>query len=134
MPANRDWKLTVPARKDLPRKDIVRALERSGGVVGFAAQRLGVSPHTLKRRLLQDPTLQEDSEGLTRDRALSAVHQAIEAGDSSTVRWYLDRYGHKRGFGPVKVVLQCISDAEVKKILGVMRGELTTGGKRKPPG
>lgn len=41
----------MPARKKVPYRDIVIALDATGGLRGAAAKRLGISPATLRRRM-----------------------------------------------------------------------------------
>lgn len=110
----------MPKRIDRSDKEIQAALERFGGIVGFAARHLGMSPRTLSRRIDTNPDLQLTQfhimEGIT-DDALGAVIRRLHAGDSKVCFWWLKRFGAERGYGCHRAACEVVEPAEVARRL-----------------
>lgn len=110
----------MPRRIDRSDEEIQAALERFGGIVGFAARHLGMSPRTLSRRIDKNPDLQLTQfhmlEGIT-DHALGAVIRRVHAGDMKACFWWLNRFGADQGFGRHRARCEVVEPAEVARRL-----------------
>lgn len=110
----------MPRRIDRSDEEIQAALERFGGIVGFAARHLGMSPRTLSRRIDKNPDLQLTQfhilEGIT-DHALGTVIRRLHAGDIKACFWWLDRFGAERRNGCHRVGCEVVEPAEMARRL-----------------
>ncbi len=91
----------MPRRIERSDEEIMAALQGCGGIVGFAARLLGMSPRTLSRRIAASPdlanTLFDEEQGIL-DAAQDRVIRAIRSGDVAASKWWLLRFGADKGF------------------------------------
>jgi transposase-like protein len=84
----------------ISQEDIVEALRSTGGAIAAAAQRLGISPRTLRRRLdtmgqvLLGPQMCDDE--LMRQQIEHIILQKALEGDVKCAIFYLKRIGWGR--------------------------------------
>lgn len=82
-------------------KQIEDALVLSRGMVYVAANALGCSPNTIKKRLSESPELQEAKDHAHEyqlDRAETKLAEAVDNGESWAIQFYLKTQGSKRGY------------------------------------
>mgnify|MGYP003619021471 FL=1 len=113
--------------------EIEEAIQATGGMIALSAQRLGVSASTVSRRIAKSERLQEAAREATDrqlDRAESALMNAVEAGESWAVCFFLKCKGKGRGDverqevtggngGPIIGAAVCaeLTDAELDAII-----------------
>lgn len=115
------------------------ALEQNGGIKAAAARMLGCSRTTLYAFLNRHPALQEFLAGVdeeVKDLAEAKLIELIRNGDSSAIRFFLERKGRDRGYshrvestgpngGPmevkaeVKLDLSTLSDDELQQMIDI---------------
>lgn len=79
------------------------ALRRNFGNITMAAAELGVTRQAVYLRVMGNERLQAaivETEETMLDVAVAVAHKAVVNEDLPTTRWYLDRKGRSRGFGP----------------------------------
>lgn len=111
----------MPAAIQLTDEDMQAAMVKSRGNVALAARLLGVSRRTLARRLASNPNLMDDPEEIQSDLAMAAVLRGILDGDPKMAKWYLRRYGHKRGFGPQQIKIERMTPKALEAFIAELR-------------
>lgn len=102
-------------------KQCAAALYKHGGIVMKAAAELGIDRSTLAERISKNPTLQKvkaEVEEILKDKAEGNIHEALEAGDITTSRWYVQQKAKDRGYGAVSV-----DDDQLNRLVGAMSPE-----------
>ena len=82
-------------------KDIIQAVRNSRGLIAAAARKLGVSRRTIYNRMEKSEDIREavdEARDFTMDVAEAKLFQAIEAGESWAVQFYLKTQGKVRGY------------------------------------
>ena len=88
----------MPKRTD---KDIIQAIRNSRGLIAAAARKLGVSRRTIYNRMEKSEDIREavdEARDFTMDVAEAKLFQAIEAGESWAVQFYLKCQAKHRGY------------------------------------
>ena len=89
-------------RRGYTQKQILQAIEGSGGIVSAVAARLGCDWNTA-RKYIDKWKATEISFEAERERVLDLAEttlvKAIKGGDVGAAKWYLSRIGRRRGFG-----------------------------------
>jgi hypothetical protein len=83
-------------------KALIEALKGSGGILSKVAQKLGVSWHTVEKRIAKNPAALEAFNAereFLKDMAESTIVKAISQGDVGAARWVLSTLGRSRGYG-----------------------------------
>jgi len=83
------------------KKAMIKALEKSLGIVTIACKEVGVDRRTHYRWLQKDPQYKEDVDAIADialDFAESQLHQQIKDKDTSATIFYLKCKGKKRGY------------------------------------
>lgn len=81
--------------------DIIEALRRQAGTVALAARELGMTRQALDRRIKRSRLLTDvlqDIEESSLDIAEASLKQLITKGDASSIRFYLQTKGKRRGY------------------------------------
>jgi Bacterial regulatory protein, Fis family len=92
----------MSARDNFTTEQIIEVLEACGGIVVYAAQRLGVHRNTLHNWIKDEPELKQAQEGTEEtllDIGEANLVKALKAGDWEATRFYLTTKGRKRGYG-----------------------------------
>lgn len=109
----------MPSRINITDAEIQAALEHFGGIVGFAARYLGMSPRTLSRRISRNPDLcltqYHIQQGIL-DHALGAVIARVRAGDFKAIRWWLNRFGADLGYGRSRKPCDVVDPVEAARL------------------
>lgn len=117
---------------------ISEALRAAGGVITFAAQKLGIARSTLYSYLAACPELQQvrkDVDNETLDLAEGHLIKLIVAGDREAIKFYLRCKGKARGWverieatgpssGPIAV--RDVSKLSNEQLEAIVRGEIGT--------
>ena len=84
-----------------PVKTIIEALRASGGLVHFAADRVGCAPKTIYEMIKRNPTVKEAWEN-EKDRLLDHSELGLKvhilAKNMTAITYHLDRKGKGRGY------------------------------------
>ncbi len=84
-----------------PVRMIIEALKASGGLVYFAAEKVGCSPATIYAMMERNPTVKEaweNEKGRLLDRSELGLKVHIADGNLTAITYYLDRQGRSRGY------------------------------------
>uniref|UniRef100_A0A6M3JU03 Uncharacterized protein n=1 Tax=viral metagenome TaxID=1070528 RepID=A0A6M3JU03_9ZZZZ len=91
----------LPTKKETTKARIIKALTESSGFITVAAARAGVTYTTMKRYMIEYPTVriaaQECKERLL-DLAESQLLKNIKEGDNTAIIFYLKTQGKHRGY------------------------------------
>ena len=91
----------LPTKKETTKTRIIKALTESSGFITVAAARAGVTYTTMKRYMIEYPTVriaaQECKERLL-DLAESQLLKNIKEGDNTAIIFYLKTQGKHRGY------------------------------------
>jgi len=88
-------------KKEVNKKAILEALEKSLGVVTTAVKLVGISRSTFYKWIEEDQDFAKkvkDIENITLDFAESQLHTQIKDGSTSATIFYLKTKGKKRGY------------------------------------
>lgn len=88
-------------RNKITKKKLLEALEKSGGLITFAAEMLNVDRTAIYKFLHRHPELQEDLERIRErmlDLAESKLYEKIKDGDTAAIFFYLKCLGKRRGY------------------------------------
>lgn len=83
-------------------EQVEQALRKNLGLVAPTARALGCSTQSVRNYLKRYKRLRDVCHEVREamlDLAESRVAGAVQKGDMFTIRWYLDRLGHDRGYG-----------------------------------
>ncbi|ADW21635.1 helix-turn-helix Fis-type [Thermus scotoductus SA-01] len=84
------------------KREVLKAIEGSGGVLSTVARRLGCSWHTAQAYVQRWPETQEAFQA-ERERILdlaeATLFRAVQEGDVQAAKWVLSRLGKSRGYG-----------------------------------
>ena len=83
-------------------EQIIQVLEANGGIVLYAAQKLGVHRNTLDRWIKNEPELTKAAGDMTEsllDIAEANLIQMLKKGEWEPTRFYLSTKGRARGYG-----------------------------------
>ncbi len=92
----------IGANQKLPEKKILEAINGSGGVISYIANRLGVDWHTADRLIKRNEVLMQayrDELEKILDICESTLYSSIKEGDTGSAKWYLTQRGKHRGYG-----------------------------------
>jgi len=84
-----------------PIKTIIEALRATGGLVSFAADKVGCAPKTIYRMIEQYPTVKEaweNEKSRLLDHSELGLKQHILHGNMTAITYHLDRKGRDRGY------------------------------------
>jgi len=84
-------------------KQIALALEKTGGVVLYAAEALGVHRNTIHLRMNMNESLRRIASDCVEDNLDKCEHwvaKYIAEGDKDMIRYYLNNKGRSRGYSP----------------------------------
>jgi hypothetical protein len=87
---------------------VERAIRECHGVLSQAAEALGCNRFTLYRWIEREPHLKqvrEEAGEILLDIAERNVVRGLEEGSASYTKWFLDRKGRSRGYGPRSEIL-----------------------------
>ncbi|MCK4818997.1 hypothetical protein KA005_24705, partial [bacterium] len=88
--------------KRLTQKQIIEALYKADGILAAAARHLGCTRKTIYNRMKKAPKIAEaygDAREASLDKTESQLFKNIKAGKESSVFYYLNNMGRKRGYG-----------------------------------
>ena len=89
------------AKQKLTKQEIIEAIPKAHGVKKYLAERLGVDRRTIYRYFEKHPDLEEASQeyldSIT-DQAEHHLIEAVKAGSSWAVRYWLSTRGKHRGY------------------------------------
>ena len=90
--------------KRLTQKQIIEALYKADGILGSAANNLGCTRQTIYNRMNKDKSgkiakAYEDARETSIDKTESVLFTNIKKGKESSVFYYLNNMGRKRGYG-----------------------------------
>ena len=83
-------------------EQIISILEANGGIVVYAAQKMGVHRNTLSRWIKEDAELTEAThsvEEMLLDIGEANLIKGLRAGEWEPTRFYLSTKGRRRGYG-----------------------------------
>lgn len=84
-------------------RQIGEALAKSGGIVLYAAESLGIHRNTIHLRMNKCPALRKIANDVIEDNLDRCEHwiaKYIIAGDKDMIRFYLNNKGRARGYSP----------------------------------
>ena len=88
--------------KRLTQKQIIDALYEADGILGAAADNLGCTRQTIYNRMKKAPKIAAaygDARELSIDKTESKLFSNIKKGKESSIFYYLNNMGRKRGYG-----------------------------------
>jgi len=87
---------------ELNKDEIKEIIRKHSGIILNIAEELGLSYSTCYRMLTENDEymdiIREEQEKLL-DRSENLIYKKIKAGDLTTVKWFLQMKGGKRGYG-----------------------------------
>lgn len=98
-----------PVQSRLNKKRVAEALRTSAGIQAVAAQKLMVSRPTLCRYLKRHPDLKaviEETQDEVTDIAEGQLIAAMRKGEGWAIKYFLDNFGQKRGYGIRKLAFK----------------------------
>ena len=87
--------------KELTIKEILKAIDKSKGIISTIAKRLNINWHTAKKYIdMYDETRQAINDEIEKniDTAESVILEALDDRDIQACKWYLSTKGKKRGY------------------------------------
>ncbi len=108
-------------------KALIAALRKWGGIQTLAARELGTTRQNVHSRIKNSARLQEvvaEVEEETLDLGEGHIVKGVRKGDKDLVKYYLDRKGKMRGYGPRSDVEAKLSEDTLMAIVVAMGGDL----------
>jgi hypothetical protein len=86
---------------DVTKKQLLKAIQNSGGIINNIAKRLNIAWHTCNKNIKKHPeAIQavENEKEKNLDKAENVIMDAIDEKDIQTSKWYLQTIGKNRGY------------------------------------
>lgn len=111
--------------KEIPEKLIAAALRKWGGIPALAAKEVNTSRQNIYQRVKNSKKLQEvvrDIEDETLDLGEGHVVKGVRDGDKDYVKYYMERKGKRRGYGPK--VENSFDDTQIEALVASCGGNV----------
>lgn len=114
----------VGVTKNITEKTLAAALRKWGGVQTLAAKEIGTSRQNVYQRIKLSKKLQDvmrEVEDDTLDLGEGHIIKGVRDGDKDYVKYYMDRKGKRRGYGPK--VENSLDEAQLEGIVIALGGD-----------